>query len=65
MIEKLTSRETEVLKLVCKGYSNRAIGEALGISHHTSKAHVEAITRKLKTRNRTTAAFIAGYKNII
>lgn len=65
MEEKLTTREMEVLKLICKGFSNREIGECLGISHHTAKAHTEAITRKLKTRNRTTAAFIAGYKNII
>lgn len=64
MNETLTDREIEVLKLVCKGYSNKEIGKELGISHHTSKAHVEAISRKLNTRNRTTTAYIAGLQDL-
>lgn len=61
----LTAREKEVLKLVCKGFSNIEIAQELCISTHTAKAHIAAILRKLGVQNRTLAAFITGQQNIL
>ncbi|PRP90394.1 response regulator transcription factor [Enhygromyxa salina] len=51
--ERLTPREQDVLERVAEGLSNRAIGEALGISAHTVKFHVDALLDKLTARSRT------------
>lgn len=59
-MEVLTKREEEVYKLVCRGKSNKEIGEKMNISIHTVKAHVSAILKKLKVRNRISATYIAG-----
>ncbi|MCM1338759.1 MAG: helix-turn-helix transcriptional regulator [Muribaculaceae bacterium] len=56
----LTKRELEVLDLLSKGYNNVEIADILCISIHTAKAHVAAIIYKLKVKNRTHAAYIAG-----
>ena len=56
---KLTPREREILGLLAEGLSNRSIGEQLGISEGTVKAHVKAILRKLKMRSRVAAAVLA------
>jgi DNA-binding NarL/FixJ family response regulator len=52
----LTDRELEVLRLLVDGCSNRQIGEALSISHHTAANHVRAILMKAGCTNRTEAA---------
>lgn len=57
--EPLTERELEVLKLVAKGYSNEAIGEALVVSERTARGHVSSILTKLHLANRTQAALYA------
>src|SRR5207248_780146 len=49
----LTKRELEVLEHLARGLSNRAIGEALGISEHTAKFHVVSILGKLGVQGRT------------
>jgi DNA-binding NarL/FixJ family response regulator len=61
----LTIREKEVLKLVCKGYTNPQIADVLCISVHTAKAHVQSIIRKLNAGNRTLATYIAAKNNLI
>lgn len=61
----LTTRELEVLKLVCRGYTNRQISEKLFISIHTAKAHVSSLIRKLEADNRTFLTYIAAKKNLI
>jgi DNA-binding NarL/FixJ family response regulator len=53
----LTSRELSVLRLVADGFSNRAIGEELGLSALTVKSHLARISRKLGTGDR--AALVA------
>lgn len=53
---KLTGRESEVLKQLALGLSNREIGQALGISYETVKEHVQHILRKLDVSDRTQAA---------
>lgn len=54
----LTERETEVLRLMGSGKSNKAIGEALGLSEHTAKFHVGSILSKLGVDTRTDAVRI-------
>jgi DNA-binding CsgD family transcriptional regulator len=53
----LTTREISVLRLVADGFSNRAIGEELGLSALTVKSHLARISRKLGTGDR--AALVA------
>ncbi len=54
--ENLTPRERQVLNLVANGMSNRLIGETLGITTGTAKAHVERVIGKLGAADRTQAA---------
>jgi DNA-binding NarL/FixJ family response regulator len=54
--ETLTARERQVLGLVASGCSNREIGEKLGITTGTAKAHVERVIGKLGAADRTQAA---------
>ncbi|WP_145008352.1 helix-turn-helix transcriptional regulator [Pseudomonas oryzihabitans] len=58
----LTRREREILRLVGRGLSNAAIGEALCLSTHTVKSHMHNLLRKTGAANRAEAAlrFHAG-----
>ena len=58
-IEKLTGREMEVLQLVAKGYTNKAIGVQLGISDRTVQGHLAHIFSKLQVNSRTEAVMRA------
>ena len=51
----LTERETDVLRLLASGYSNREIARALIVSVGTVKNHVSSILGKLGVRDRTRA----------
>jgi len=55
MVEPLTPRETEVLRLMAAAYTNREIAEALGAAEGTVKIHVSNILSKLGARDRTQA----------
>lgn len=57
--EPLTSRETEVLKLLAQGYANKEIASHLFVEEKTVKAHVSSVLRKLGVRSRTQAALHA------
>ncbi|WP_027893252.1 response regulator [Calidithermus chliarophilus] len=57
--DKLTDRETEILRLLAGGYNNREVGSALGISEGTVKNHVSSILSKLGVRDRTRAVLKA------
>ena len=50
--ERLSPREQEVVALVCLGYTNKEIGEKLGISPLTVKAHVSNALRKFGVEKR-------------
>jgi DNA-binding CsgD family transcriptional regulator len=43
----ITPRQREVVVLIAAGYSNEEVGEHLGISPRTAKAHADALRRKL------------------
>jgi DNA-binding NarL/FixJ family response regulator len=55
----LTEREKEVLQLLGKGLSNKAVSEALKIGEGTVKVHVSHILGKLNLTSRTEAALWA------
>ncbi len=56
---ELTSRKTEVLKLLTKGKSNQEIGSILKITEGTVKFHVNNILNKLNVSDRTQAVIMA------
>jgi NarL family two-component system response regulator LiaR len=57
--EKLTERETEVLRLLAEGKSNKEIAASLYIGETTVKTHVSNILMKLGVPSRTQAALYA------
>jgi len=56
---RLTTREAEVLYWVCKGKTNKDIGEILGSSPRTVNKHLEHVFAKLGVETRTAAANLA------
>jgi DNA-binding NarL/FixJ family response regulator len=58
-IDRLTTREREVLELIGRGFPNKRIALALGISEKTVKAHVGHVLAKLDVADRTQAAVVA------
>jgi DNA-binding NarL/FixJ family response regulator len=62
----LTPRESDVLRLIAEGKSNREIARALYVSEATVKTHVNRIFAKTGSRDRTQAiryAYTHGYAN--
>lgn len=57
--DRLSSREQQVLALLARGYTNRAIAEALVVTASTVKVHVQHILAKLGVADRTQAAVAA------
>jgi LuxR family maltose regulon positive regulatory protein len=55
----LTSREKEILLLICAGHSNQEIAESLFISLNTVKRHITHLYEKLNVKNRTQAILLA------
>ncbi len=54
----LTEREREILQLLARGESNKAIARSLGISNDTVKQHVRHILTKLNLTSRVEAAVL-------
>jgi len=54
-VEKLTKREHEILGLLAKGYLYKEIGDQLGISLSTVRAHLHAVYERLHVQSRTQA----------
>jgi DNA-binding NarL/FixJ family response regulator len=61
----LTQRESEVLKELAQGATNKEIARTLGISFETVKEHVGNIFRKIGARDRTQVAIWAVRNNLI
>jgi DNA-binding NarL/FixJ family response regulator len=61
----LTKRESEVLKQLALGLSNKEIAQALNISYETVKEHVQHVLRKLGVSDRTQAAVWAVRKGLV
>jgi DNA-binding NarL/FixJ family response regulator len=62
---QLTQRETQVLRHIALGLSNREIANSLAISVETVKEHVQNILRKLNVNDRTQAAVWAVRKGLV
>jgi DNA-binding NarL/FixJ family response regulator len=57
--EALTERETDVLRLLAQGQSNKEIAHTLSIGEKTVKTHVSNVLGKLSVQSRTQAALYA------
>ena len=65
VVESLTEREIEVLRLVAEGYSNRQIAELIHLAEGTVKNHLSSILVKLGARDRTNAVLRAIREGIL
>jgi DNA-binding NarL/FixJ family response regulator len=64
--ESLSRREQEILTYLARGYQNKEIAEALGLSPLTISAHVKSIYEKLHVHSRTEAVvkYLSGGKEM-
>ncbi len=63
--QELSARETEVLRLVAEGKSNKEIAATLGLSDGTVRVHLSHIFEKLGVHDRTQAAMQAVQRGIV
>ncbi len=63
--EEITSRETEVLRMLAEGLVNKDIAVRLGISEHTVKFHISSILDKLGASTRTQAVTLGIRRGLI
>ena len=63
--DPLTERETEILRLMAGGYSNKEIANSLGVAEGTVKNHVSNVLSKLGVRDRTRAVLKAFELGIV
>lgn len=61
----LTPREQEVLELISKGFTLAQVGDALGITRHTTAGYVKSVYRKLEVSSRAEATREAMRMGII
>jgi two-component system, NarL family, nitrate/nitrite response regulator NarL len=64
-LSRLTERQVEVLKLLCRDLSNKEIGRQLGLSDKTVKAHITAIFRTLNVVSRSQAVSAARRAELV
>nr|WP_216645916.1 response regulator transcription factor [Isoptericola halotolerans] len=64
-VQPLTERETEVLRLMAEGCTNREIAEVLHLAPGTVKNHVSAVLLKLDTTDRTKAVLRALHHGLL
>jgi DNA-binding NarL/FixJ family response regulator len=63
--DKLSQREMEIVTYVARGMSNRAIGDALGLSENTVRNHLRSILEKLGLDNRVQVATLALEQGLV
>jgi DNA-binding NarL/FixJ family response regulator len=63
--EEITSRETDVLRMLAQGLVNKDIATRLGISEHTVKFHISSILDKLGASTRTEAVTLGIRRGLI
>jgi DNA-binding NarL/FixJ family response regulator len=62
---RLTSRQCEVLSLLCEGLPDKLIARRLDLSHHTVRGHVQILYGLLHVSNRMQAMFAARQRGLI
>ncbi|ABS62769.1 regulatory protein LuxR [Parvibaculum lavamentivorans DS-1] len=65
LLEELTDREREILRLVSNGFSNKALADRLSLSTNTVKWHLRNIFEKLQIGNRMQAVSVARHFGLI
>lgn len=65
ILEKLSEKEGQILKLMAGGFSNKEIAASIFLAEGTVKNHVSNILAKLNTRDRTRAVLIALNEGLI
>lgn len=65
LLEQLTDRETEILKLLAAGLANKEIAQQLSLSEGTVKNHISAILAKLHANDRTQAVLTALKRGLV
>ncbi len=65
IIEELTEKELQILKLIAGGFSNKEIARSIFLAEGTVKNHVSTILSKLNTRDRTRAVLIALNQGLV
>lgn len=58
----LSERESEILRFVARGLSNKEIAGAMRVSPSTVKRHLENIFRKLRVKNRVEGCSLCDYE---
>jgi len=62
--DELTAREAEILALIARGMTNPEIAQALVLSNHTVKSHINRIFAKTRSRDRAAATQYAQAHNL-
>ena len=65
IIEELTEKELQILKLIAGGFSKKEIARSIFLAEGTVKNHVSTILSKLNTRDRTRAVLIALNQGLV
>ncbi len=65
VLEDLTEKERQILKLVAGGFSNKEIASSIFLAEGMVKNHVSNILAKLNTRDRTRAVLIALNQGLV
>jgi DNA-binding NarL/FixJ family response regulator len=65
MRESLTPRETEILRMIARGQSNKHIAKELDVAERTVKTHITSLLSKLNLSSRTQAALFALKQGLV